>query len=488
MLLLFLLFIRVVYIFTYDPDLEGVEFAMLHLIQLITLKGHLYENPEKFPYLLIVHAPMYYFMMAGIMKICSINVIKDVHMMYIIGRTISFLLLFVNFYFLLKITSVLVDNFKYKIYLLLIFILFLPSHFYACRPDSIKTTFFILFLYNFILFIKSNKLSYNFIALFFLFLSILCKQDVLVYGVLIYGIYFLLERKIIYMISLVILIFILSFCVYFHYLYSGINLVKVLFFYNLQYTSDLTINLILISCHLLRASPLFIFTLINFKSKNKLTFSLSVLSTCFIGASTLLMFRTGSNINYTYESVILLLLNVVLFLNEEHPQLNKYLKYSTLNNFVVCMYVFFLFSFNQFLYYKTFFLSKEELKYKNEFISSEQTSIKIKRIIGKNVLFIPDMKYYIFYPDANMIYGSDWHYDRYCEIALNLHIKPEFLQNDIVSKYDEQFTNGEVKYILVENNAKSARHMLRYYPNYNLFQQIDNFILYKYNSVNNPEL
>jgi hypothetical protein len=41
LLLFFLLFIRFIYIFTYDTDLEGVEFALVHFVQMIILKGHL---------------------------------------------------------------------------------------------------------------------------------------------------------------------------------------------------------------------------------------------------------------------------------------------------------------------------------------------------------------------------------------------------------------------------------------------------------------
>jgi hypothetical protein len=101
-------------------------------------------------------------------------------------------------------------------------------------------------------------------------------------------------------------------------------------------------------------------------------------------------------------------------------------------------------------------------------------------------LFIPDMKFYIFYANSTMIYGADWHYDRYCEIGLNIKIKPKFIHNPIVAEYDKQFTNGVVQYILVENNYKSKYHVAAYYPYFDFFQQVDNFLLYKYKPSEKP--
>ena len=79
-----------------------------------------------------------------------------------------------------------------------------------------------------------------------------------------------------------------------------------------------------------------------------------------------------------------------------------------------------------------------------------------------------------------MIYGADWHYDRYCEIGLNIKIKPKFIHNPIIDEYDKQFTNGVVQYILVEDNYKSKYHVAAYYPCFDFYQQVDNFLLYKY--------
>lgn len=472
--LIFLLFVRFVYIFSYNTDLEGVEFALVHFVQMIVLKGHLYGNAAKFPYLLVVHAPLYYYLMAGLMKMCAVDVVNQVHLMYVIGRTISFLLLLANYYMLLKIINILAPGFKHKIYTLVIFTLFLPGHFYACRPDSIKLTFFVLFFYNTLRFYKTNKWSYHFCALLFLTVSIFCKQDVLVYGCLLYAVFYFSERRLVYLLSPFFLLLIISICLYLFYLLTKINLVKELFFYNLQYDSDISINLKLIAAHSFRILPLFLLSLWNLKSKERLTISLFALSVLYYLTSCLFMLRIGSNFNYTYESILLLLLNIILVCNEENIRANPIL---------VSIYIFSIFTFNQMIYYKAYFFSATELNYKRVFVHNEASSRKIKQLIGNDILFIPDMKYYIFYADSRLIYGSDWHYDRYCEIALNIRIKPQFIHNDITTVYDKQFTNGVVQYILTEDNVKSKNHIAKYYPYFTAYKQVDNFILYKFKSA-----
>ena len=186
------------------------------------------------------------------------------------------------------------------------------------------------------------------------------------------------------------------------------------------------------------------------------------------------MLRIGSNFNYTYESVFLMLINSILYTDEKNIRLNT---------FLTGAYFLSLFIFNQMIYYKSYFITSEELNYRMEFVNSAQSAKKIKEIIGKDVLFIPNMKYYIFYPDTKMIYGSDWHYDRYCEIALDVKIKPKFIRNDITAEYDKQFTNGVVQYILTENNQKSKNHITKYYPYFSAYKHVDNFILYKFKTA-----
>lgn len=481
LLLFFILFIRFIYIFTYDTDLEGVEFALLHFVQKIVVKGNLYGNAAKFPYLLVVHAPLYYYLMAGLSKLFTINVITDVHNLYILFRSFSFLLLFVNFFLLLKIVNKIVPVFRYKIHLLVLFLLFLPSHFYSCRPDSLKVTLFLSFFYLLLYYYQHKQLKHLIYSAGILSLGILCKQDVLAYGLAAYLLFFIFEKKIVYALASLLVIFLITTCIVLYYSFTGINLIKELFFYNLQYDSDLSLNLMLIIIYYVRAAPLIIVMFINLFSNHKLSKILSCLSILYLFICTAAMLRTGSNINYTYESFFILLLNSVLFIHERE-NLFKQLLFKHPQIFII-LYIVFLFITNHRLFYKSYFLSKTELNFKDEFIQNQQSSVKIKKIISDNVVFIPDMKYYIFYADANLIYGSDWHYDRYCELALDIRISPKFIHNPIIKTYDNQFENGNVQYILTADNYRSKHHVSKYYPYYKKHIKVDNFILYKYQTV-----
>lgn len=472
LLALYLIAVRVYYVFSYNTNLEGVEFALVHFIQLICLKGNLYTDASQFPYLLVVHAPLYYYFMAAIMKLFTINVAEDIHTMYVIGRSISFLLLFVNYFILLKILQLFIVQFKFKIRLLLLLLLFVPAHFYACRPDSFKVVFFMLFLYSMIQSYKTNKLIFSITSIFFLFIGVLFKQDIIVYGCLIYFIFFLRTRKLIHIISPAIIVISVVCLMYAYYFFSGINLFKELFIYNIQYDSDIRLNIILIACHYVKAVPLLIFSVLNIKSKNKLTCMLSILSIMYFMVFSLFMLRIGSSFNYTYESVILLLLNVFIYF-EEHA--------FKLSNLKMSLYVVLLFSVNKFIFYKIIIHKNVELNYKKAYFDNKTAAQKIKQIIGNHVVFIPDMKYYLFYAKLPIIYGADWHYDRYCSIALNIQIKPKFIRNDIVDQYDRQFINGKVEYILIENNYKSKELLRQYYTSFALDQQVNNFLIYKFN-------
>lgn len=224
-----LLFIRFIYIFTYDTDLEGVEFALVHFVQMIILKGHLYGNAAKFPYLLVVHAPLYYYAMAAVMKTGAIDVVNDVHMMYIIGRSISFSYFSFLYMFLLKTINLLVNNFRHKIIIVLIFVLFLPNHFYSCRPDSLKFTF----LFYSCMYRSDILKTRNGLIIYMRYYSYFSAYwaNKMFWFTAYCSMLFLYDReKITYIITPVLLMILISLCVFIFYVTSGINLIKELFF------------------------------------------------------------------------------------------------------------------------------------------------------------------------------------------------------------------------------------------------------------------
>ena len=67
--------------------------------------------------------------------------------------------------------------------------------------------------------------------------------------------------------------------------------------------------------------PLLIITLLNIGSDNKHIKFAGLLSVSFFIISSIFLLRAGSNFNYTYESVILLIINLGIYLNEKQVKI-----------------------------------------------------------------------------------------------------------------------------------------------------------------------
>jgi hypothetical protein len=467
-LIFYILALRVGGIFSYNTDLEGVEFCSVHFTQLFILKHHLYSDAGSFPYLLIVYTPLYYYVMYPIITVLSIDVIHDIHAIYITGRIISLALLFADFFILLKIIKLIVPGFNYRILLFLFFLLFIPIHFYTYRPDSFKVTCFLLFLLYAVKHMTSNELKHHIAAFVFMLLAILFKQDVLLYGFLWYGISFITTRKWSYVISIVLLSAILVAIIYAVYLCTGINFYKQLFVYNVQYDSDFHLNIPLILLNLLRVLPLLILAFFNARSHNRITYTLAVAAIIYFCVTSISMLRMGANINYTYESSVLLLLNAIIYFS--HKQISAA---------VLWPYIFLLVI--TFINFLPFHMEiKKERDYRTAYFQKKEAAGKIQSMVKDDVLFLPNQENYIYYAASNLIYGYDWHYDRYCELNLSIRLKPNFAKNDIVEKYDKNFTNGTVQYIALKKGIKSEQHIAKYYPGFKLYGQVQDFLLYKF--------
>ncbi|MDB5227036.1 MAG: hypothetical protein JWN78_1229 [Bacteroidota bacterium] len=464
----YLLTVRIMYIFSYNTDMEGVEFASIHFLQLLKLKHHIYSDPGKFPYLLVVYAPLYYYVMLGVINLFSVDVLNNIHSVYIIGRVISFLLLFLNFFIVKKIVEQFIPDFRSKIYLFLFLLLLIPLHFYTFRPDSFKVTSFVIFIYYFLKFVHTNAFKYYLLSFIFLYTGILFKQDVLIYGLITYLFFYFVYRKKIYLFTIPVLFITLFITGFLLYSSAGIDLYKELFVYNIQYDRDPAININTIIIYLMRVAPLLYLAVKNLYSENKLVQTLAGMSLVYTAGTLATLMRMGANFNYTYEASILLLINGFIYFKGKITRKNEYPVH------VYIVYV--LISIAHF--YPLTVSAEQEKVYKISYFDNLHLSNKIKPILKNDVVFLPQMKNFIFYPEQKLIYGYDWHYDRYCELNLNMRLHPKFASNDVVDQYDENFRNGKVKYILIEDNVKAKPHIEKYYPGFVLDRQIENFLLY----------
>jgi len=471
----YILGIRIAGIFSYNVDIEGVEFANIHFLQLLKLNHHLYYDPSQFPFLLIVYTPLYYYAMDLITAIFSIDPVRDIHLMFVAGRIVSMVLLFVSFYNLVKTIELLIGKFSYKIFLFLLLLLFISIHFYTARPDSFKVTCFTLFLFFSVRYQARGSIIDFLLGFIFIATGIMFKQDLVVYGCLFYGTFFLLYRKAIYFFGAPLLIatICLIFLIILHV--SGINLFRDLFIYNIQYDSDFHINMIIIFIFLLRTSLLLYFAYRNLKTEDKLIRSMAVLSFVYVAGCLLMLLRMGSNFNYTYEAVFLLLINAAV-----------YFRRIKLKKFVYPLHVYMAFlALSIALFYPFYVNAENERVHKYSFAENVRLAKRINEIVGNDVLFLPNMKFYVFYPQTKLIYGYDWHYDRYCELNLYITLKPKFADNDVVKLYDQNFSNGVVKYIVVDDEPKSIRQLGTYYPKFKFYTQVENLLVYKYSGNTN---
>ncbi|MCC6582285.1 MAG: hypothetical protein IT271_01145 [Chitinophagales bacterium] len=318
----------------------------------------------------------------------------------------------------------------------------------------------------------SNKSSYFWLSLFCLITGIYFKHDLLLYGFIYYAVFFLSyrDKRNIYAGFIILIVLLIS--VYWMYISTGINLFVDLLVYNIQYDSGLHTSFLFIAFNLIRTSLLILLSVKNIFSKEKFTRTIAITSICFIAASNITMLRVGSNINYTYESVLLLLINTVLFLKETDFQYKV---------FFTTAYLLFLLALpiNYYLFQYSF---KEEAQKKALYDEHFRDSKEINKIIKNDVVFFPNMKYMIFFSDCRIIYGYDWHYDRFSDLYYNVKLKPKFLINDIIRNYDNAFSTGIVKYLVIDNEPKSLKQMEDYYPAFKKTASFDSLLVCKYSS------
>ena len=191
------------------------------------------------------------------------------------------LLLFVNVRIVIKITELFIPKKISFIQIALLLLLILPMHFFSFRPDSFKVTFFSVFIFYFLRYHVQSKVRKDLLkALVAAIISIFFKHDVVIYIYLFIGLHWLFYMKkdtIIFAIGLSFITF--SGFIFFTGLY-GDHFIKNLFFYTVQYSSDIRINLFIITVNLLKTLPFLIVAFLNLKSTNRSIKFLAIAGCC----------------------------------------------------------------------------------------------------------------------------------------------------------------------------------------------------------------
>ena len=473
-LLIYFILVRLLYIASYSIDLAGMEFSFIFQQQFMEKYNILYADPDKFPYYISFYPPIYPYFMKLVLNVFNIDAFNDLHQAFIAGRFISFLCLIVVVYFILK-TIDLFSKVKYQLYLLLLlFILLIPQHFYTFRPDSLKVLMFSLFLYQLLKydFFQASKkhLLIDFAAAI---LSVYIKHDVIIYISLYFFIHFLIFRRHKKLFHFALFLFLVFFLFELCHILKGNQFIHNIFYYNLQYSSKLRGNIELSIANTIRLLPLLIICFINMRSDKKHVRFIAFYSIASFIISSLLLLRAASNFNYTYESVILLMVNTGIFFQEKNlPKIN-----------LAVIYLFLLLLFNQKVLYKIFDFGDELQTEKINYLTNIQTSKKLEEIIKNDVVFFPAGKFIVFYGKLNLLYGYDLHLDRFTELYLNKPVSAVLYNNNSTSAYDKSFQNGFVKYIVIEETEQSLKQMRLYYKKYVFSEKCGNLLVYKFNAA-----
>lgn len=472
-----MLAVRFFLIFSYDLDLDGAEFTFVHYIQQLLRGQQLYLNPEAYPYSAVIYTPLYLNIVFYLTKLFHLDYIKHIHEIYIIGRSVSFACVLVCIY----VVDLLIQKYTLKklarVCAIFVFLNLISGHAFVMRPDGMKILFFIAFFYHYLSYFYYTKSIKNIVLLFlFLMLSFLSKQDVVVYILLVQLIHLLFEKKrnvFLVLIASILLIFI---SVYALKILFGEYVFVSLFEFNLQTISDVksSYNLLVVLFSTSRILPVcvvVIYSFFYFQTTEKYFKTIAVIGFTSCIVATFFLFRPGSYINYTYESLILLMFAFFLLFQ----------KYFQRFYFIVVLYFMLFFISNLAIKNYTYFPSKEK-KCKTEYATYYSLRKQISPLLEKQAcLFAPNLKLSIFFADKNIIYGQEYHLDRliYANLGLKSYSKLKLNSSD---NYDKNFENGTVKYLLAFDKETEREVIKSAYSKYVLQQKINQFLLYKFHN------
>lgn len=482
----YLLLTRWQFVYSYSIDLDGLEYYFFRIIQEMQQGKAMYADPMEFPYSINLYTPVYFYVLSSLVSVLKLNIYNDLHEILITGRMLSFFTVLLQILFLIKLIKKITESNFIVVLIVALYILLISGHIYAVRPDAFKTFFFILFVYylsEYLFF--SKKIVSAFLCICTSVLAVYSKQDISVYISLLYFIVliFIPGRKTITLfITFHVICLILFLLMWFIY---GKSIISNLVLFNLQSLKviESSYNVLLFVFSIIRTFPLILLALYNYKqihNRDK-TFNfyklLAIAPVFFYPFIILSLFRPGANINYTYELCVLLVLNIAVFISLNQEQLQKRI---VLFTFFLSGYIGILF-FTNALINSYHFDSKKEAIYKKEYFTCLQERDSIKKIIQNDTVFFPNTKYALYFADKNVVLGHDMHLDRFINLYTNVQIQSKLLFVN-TDKYDNNFKNGTVKYIIIYNDSKSAAHLKKYYPNYYFYTSTGHFSLYKYST------
>ncbi len=473
-----------IFIFSYSVDNGGLEFYFINIFQQLHNGKLLYPNPEIYPYSNCLYTPIYFHVLQGFIWLFHINPVSEIYELLVLGRSISFILVMAQCYYILKIIRKYKTEYFLQLVSITLYILLLTDNIFATRPDAFKLFFFSGFLYHLLNYHFHSSSRKDFIlSVVFSLMAILSKQDIIIHISVCYLVVFIIRKnRIAFFHSSVFAILCLLLFAGCYFIYGQFFFVNT-FLLNVQQVTQLhksyLINIIPLS--IIRTLPLLLLSVYNYKKskhhllENEIKF-ICILSFTLYILSHILITRAGANLNYTYELIFLLVINFSIFVSIyrlEKPA--KKLKYY----FIILFYLLFLFV-TSVLFREINFNFCNLSTFKKEYYQYIADKPLVDSIIKEDTVFFPNTKYSVFYSDKQIVLGHDMHLDRFIELyATNAEIcsKLTFINTQ---SYDENFTNGKINYLLIENDEKSVNHLSVYYPLYSPYKKTNHLLIYKF--------
>lgn len=481
---LYLLAVRFILIFSYSVNLEGEEFAFVHFVQKLDIQKTLYLDPFSYPFTLCVYNPLYSYLILLLAKIATINVHEDTYALFVLARVVSFLFVFLQLYFMSKIFTFFTISKQLQIIAICLYLLLITGHFYVMRPDALITASFTIIVYSSLSYFFAKKESkYLYINFILTAIIVLLKQDAVIHLVILSLLIFLVKRdKNSFIVGcltalIIILIYALLYSAY------GSDFIKNTILFNFQITKNVkaSYNFSVVIFSLQRLSLIVLASVVYWFRYNHSDKKNAIHLLFFAGLAELLvshffMLRPASNLNYVFVTVLYFLIITMIYLQ-------TIFSLHFLVKVAAFLYILFLMTSDVILKYYVFSMS--EIKHDKAIYSDMKKNKKelLSYLKGRS-FFMPDPKNCIYFSKANMVYGYDFHIDRYLNLISTIQSETGTpLVNTAV--YDSCFDNGKVQFILFEQ-SESNDYMQRYYPNFRLVDSINIYKIYEYTTDKNP--
>ncbi|MEZ5002392.1 MAG: glycosyltransferase family 39 protein [Chitinophagales bacterium] len=169
---------RVASIFTYNPNISGVEEVFVFYIQNLLSGAVFYPNPSEPPYIISQYTPIFFYVTAFFAKLFRLDPEQNLTQIFWMGRSISFIANLFTFVYIVKLVKLFRPiRLSYTGLLFILYFGTLTHHSFATRPDSLKVCFLIAGFYYLVSYLFNQKIRVYLSAVVLFCLAIFTKQD-----------------------------------------------------------------------------------------------------------------------------------------------------------------------------------------------------------------------------------------------------------------------------------------------------------------------